>query len=138
MRSWGVNSREDLSEWIHNQGYPRPRWGAHFSGRVQERIMNMVVARDVRGVGLESVFVQLIMSSCPEGLPHDDVAPRPFAAGRDVAVAGVVEWEILDEVSLQEVFQKRFSVLQSCPVQMKGRFRQAVRVALEALETTLK
>ena len=135
MRSWGVNSREDLSEWIHNQGYPRPRWGAHFSGRVQERIMNMAIARDVRGVGLESVFVQLIMSSCPEGLSHDDVAPRVVAAGRDAAVASVVEWEVLDEVSLQQVFQKRFSVLQSCPVQVKGRFRQAVRVALEALET---
>ena len=77
MRSWRVNSREDLSEWIHNQGYPRPRWGAHVSGRVQERIMNMVIARDVGGVGLESVFVQLTMSSCPEGLSHDDVCtPR--------------------------------------------------------------
>ena len=85
MRSWGVNSREDLSEWKHNQGYPRPWWGAHFRGRVQERIMNMVIARDVRGVGLESVFVQLIMSSCPE--VHDDVAPRVVAAGRDAAVA---------------------------------------------------
>ena len=52
-----------------------------------------------------------------------------------MAVASVVEWEILDDVSLQQVFQKRFSVLQSCPVQVKRRFRQAVRVALEALET---
>ena len=98
--------------------------------------MNMVVARDVRGIGLESVFVQVVMSNCPEGPPHDvDVAPRPVAAGRDVPLAGVAEWEILDEVSLQQVFQKRFSVLQSCPVQMKGRNRQAARVAIEALET---
>ena len=33
MRSWCIQSREDLSEWIHNQGFPRPRWGAHFSGK---------------------------------------------------------------------------------------------------------
>ena len=36
MRSWGIESREGLSEWIHHQGFPRPRWGAHFSGHVQE------------------------------------------------------------------------------------------------------
>ena len=50
-------------------------------------------------------------------------------------LAGVLSGRFLDEVSLQQLFQKRFSVLQSFPVQMKGRFRQAVRVALEALET---
>ena len=41
MRSWGITSREDLSEWIHNPGFQQPRWGALFSGRAQERIINM-------------------------------------------------------------------------------------------------
>ena len=26
MREWGIHSREDLSEWIHRQGFPQPRW----------------------------------------------------------------------------------------------------------------
>ena len=30
------HSKEDLSEWIHNQGFSRSRWGAHFNGRAQE------------------------------------------------------------------------------------------------------
>ena len=49
MRSWGVSSREDFAEWMHRQGFVRPRWGAHFSGRIQERILNAVVVRDARG-----------------------------------------------------------------------------------------
>ena len=32
MLSWGIATREDLSEWIHNQGFVQPRWGAHFCG----------------------------------------------------------------------------------------------------------
>ena len=37
MSSWGIQSREDLSEWIHNQGFVQPRWGAHFCARAQEQ-----------------------------------------------------------------------------------------------------
>ena len=77
----------------------QPRESTSSVGCPFSAIMNMAIARDVRGVSLESVFVQLIMSSCPEGLSHDDVAPRVLAAGRDAAVASVIEWEVLDEVS---------------------------------------
>ena len=42
-----------LAEWIHNQGFRRPRCGAHFSGKAQERILNGLVAMDARGAGLE-------------------------------------------------------------------------------------
>ena len=40
-------------------------------------------------------------------------------------------WETLDRIDLQDVYQSRFHVLQSCPHIVRGRFRQAVR-ALEA------
>ena len=30
VSSWGIETREDLSEWIHNQGFVQARWGAHF------------------------------------------------------------------------------------------------------------
>ena len=42
-------------------------------------------------------------------------------------------WEAVDDVNLEEVFNRRFLVLQSCPFQVRGRFRQATRVALETL-----
>ena len=71
MRSWGIESREGLSEWIHQQGFPRPRWGGHFSGRVQERILNLVIARDVRGTALESLYVHIVMHRLPD-IPHGE------------------------------------------------------------------
>ena len=37
MQVLGIRSREGLAEWVHTQGFHRPRWGAHFSGRAQER-----------------------------------------------------------------------------------------------------
>ena len=42
-------------------------------------------------------------------------------------------WEFLDEVNLQDICLRKFKVLQSCPVQLKGRCRQACCVALEAI-----
>ena len=129
MHSWNITSRECLSEWIHNQGFPRPRWGAHFSGRAQERILNFVIARDVRGAVLESLFVHIAMSWCREAeFPVAQSVPQCEAPQS----SAVSEWEVLDRIDLEEVFHTRFAVLQGWPAQFRGRFRQAVRVALEA------
>ena len=40
-------------------------------------------------------------------------------------------WEWLDSISLLEVYGRRVPVLQSCHHHIRGRFRQAVRQALE-------
>ena len=40
-------------------------------------------------------------------------------------------WEDLDDVCLRRVFECRFRVVQGCPAFLRGRFRHAVRVALE-------
>ena len=128
MQSWNITSREGLSEWIRKQGFPRPRWGAHFSGRVQERILNLAIARDIRGAVLESLYVHIALGwSQAAGSVAHCASP-----GCDARQSSVSEWEVLDRIDLEEVFQTRFSVLQGCPVQLKGRFRQSVRVALEA------
>ena len=47
--SWGIATREDLSEWIHNQGFVSRRWGAHFCARV-------------------SVCVQITLQACQRSL----------------------------------------------------------------------
>ena len=60
----GITSREPLAEWIHNQGFRRHRWGAHFSGRAQERILNGAVAMDARGAGLEVAHVNVVLDAC--------------------------------------------------------------------------
>ena len=42
MQSCGINSREHLAEWVHNEDHQRP----------QERMLDGAVATDARGGGL--------------------------------------------------------------------------------------
>ena len=128
MRNWGIESREGLSEWIHQQGFPRPPWGGHFSGRVQERILNLAIARVVRETAIESLYVHIVMHRLPTSLLGDQ--PRCNEPGDPLP--SCTPWEVLDNVNLEEDFQQRFRVLHLCPAHLKGRFRQAARVALEA------
>ena len=92
MRSWGTQSREDLSEWIHRQGFVQPRWGGHFSGRAQERILTTAALTDARVSALESTYVQVVLRACgqttPREAPHNGASSRPCASGRqDESVA---------------------------------------------------
>ena len=64
MRSIEIRSREQFEEWIHNQGFPMPRWLGYISARVQERILNIAVAHDARVSALESVFVSVTLGEC--------------------------------------------------------------------------
>ena len=88
MRSQGIDSREDLAEWIHVQGFPRPRWGAHFSGRVQERILNLTVSQDVRASAIEALYVHIVMQLCRSASQYAEQDPgRPVTQGTRGVVA---------------------------------------------------
>ena len=63
MRAWGIRCREGLSEWVHAQGFPQPRWRAHFSGRAQERLLNAAANLDARVTVLETAYVQVTLQS---------------------------------------------------------------------------
>ena len=109
--------------------FPQPRWGAHFSGRAQERLLNAAAAHDAHVTGLKSAYVRVILQACEHGIteavhqiPHRRPIERPSLPER--------YWEALDAINLEDVFQKRFGVLQSCPHQFKGRFRNASRMSL--------
>ena len=140
MRSWGVRSREDLAEWIHQQGFRRPRWGAHFSARAQERILNTTVARDARGAAIESVYIHMVLQACQSGgrrLEMGDPPTRPECTTR-AQDRVESQWTTLDDVCLQEVFKQRFAILQGCPAHLKARYRHALTTALEAVHTAVQ
>ena len=40
-------------------------------------------------------------------------------------------WAVMDDVNLQDLFQEKFSTLQSCPQSFRGRYRHACRQVLE-------
>ena len=49
LHSRGIRSHEDFAEWIHAQGFPMPRWGAHFSARAPSltpKLANGAALRD--------------------------------------------------------------------------------------------
>ena len=76
FQSMGILSREDLSE-----------QGSHFSGRVQERILNMVVATDARGSALESVYVQVALHACRSAVTQEVLScARPSESERHLSV----------------------------------------------------
>ena len=133
MRSWGISSREDLSEWIGREGFPQPRWGAHFSGRAQERILSRAANLDGRVAMLEGLYVLVTLHCCRRGLPpeqpgrstgfsHRCVDPTPFETS---------SWDDVDGMCFERVYDSRFRVLQSCPHHLRGRFRKACRQVLE-------
>ena len=129
MRAWGIRSREGLSEWVQAQGFPQPRWGAHFSGRAQECLLNAAANHDVRVSALETAYVQVTLQACEQGVRELDqnlLQRRTI----DAPALPAQSWEALDPINLAEVFQIRFPVLQSCPFQFRGRYRHAARTAL--------
>ena len=113
-----------------------PRWGAHFSARAQERLLNLAIADNASVSGLESLFVQMTLAEC-----RRQVAPvvpglvnNSFQRNRAEIPSAYPDrcWEVLDSINLEEAFQWRCSVLQNCPCHVRGRFRQVARHALEA------
>ena len=101
-RSWGVSSREDFAEWMHRQGFVRPRWRAHLSKNSE------------RQAALESFYVHLITQACSSEQTAAAPEVRPRATADSAPAVGETQWNCLDDIKLQEVFQMRFRVLQSC------------------------
>ena len=103
--SSGHQSREDLSEWIHNQGFVQPRWGAHFCARAQERILHGAVTRDVRCTAVESACVQITLQAC-QGL-HPESSNQVFAVDDGVCTqttpvipSSPTPWQMLDDIDV--------------------------------------
>ena len=83
MRRMGIPSREQFAERIHNQGFPMPRWRAHFRGRVQERILNIEIAQDAMVSALAAVCVVVTLAEC-EHRHAPVVPPTPRATAPDI------------------------------------------------------
>ena len=62
MRSWGVFSEAELSDWLGRNGFPATQPGHHIAARTQEHILTAVCRVDARVGLLESAFVKLTLS----------------------------------------------------------------------------
>ena len=81
--------------------------------------------------------MSVTLAECVETREPVETVPRPVAPHTSDSLSETC-WETLDRVNLKEVFESRFQVLQNCPHSVRGRFRQAVRTALEARSEAIR
>ena len=130
----GVLSREDLSEWIHRQGFVQPWWRGHFSGRAQEGILTTAVLTDARVWAFESAHVRVVVLHARGQAPPCEAPQSVASVHQSEPVPDSFPdscWAVMDDANLQDILQEKFSTLQSCPQSFRGRFRHASRQVLE-------
>ena len=66
LRSWRVTDRDDLSNWLGSQGFPRSTPGSHISARAQDFIFGEASVVDARCLLLEAVFVLVTLNVARE------------------------------------------------------------------------
>ena len=99
-------------------------------------MLNLATLADANVALLESLFVHVAVHSCVTSCGTvPDARARVGRPRREEEP--IHSWEVLDDVSLADVFQQRHVVLQSCPFHLRGRFRHIARMALEARSDAL-
>ena len=93
MLSWGIATREDLSEWIHNQGFVQPRWSAHFCARAQERMTRLRSSRvSVRADHVAGMPARFAPGTIPQPVGKIQVHQKPFSS-KNVFITDQIERE---------------------------------------------
>ena len=126
MRSWGIVSREGLTQWLQREGFQAVQPGNHIGARAQEVLLGRACSEDARVALLESVYVPLVLHTGRETRVEPALAATE-APLRDSVLGG---WAQLDEVDLQEELLNRVAMLKSCPHFLRGRMRECFAVAL--------
>ena len=120
LRSWTINSEEELSAWLGRSGFAATRPGNHIPNRAQEHIVTVGCQVDARVALLECVFVALTLDEGRQRPPPNNTnRSHQGTRTRDAGVPSEVpstSWEGMDEVNLEEVFLSRTPMLKSCPV----------------------
>ena len=99
-------------------------------------MLNLATLADANVALLESLFVHVAVHSCVTSCGTvPDARARVRRPRREEEP--IQSWEVLDDVSLADVFQQRHVVLQSCLFHLRGRFRHIARMALEARSDAL-
>ena len=125
-RSWGIVSREGLTQWLRREGFQAVQPGNHIGARPHEVLLGRACSEDARVALLESVYVALVLHTGRE-LRVEPALAAPEAPPRDSVLGG---WAQVDEVDLQEELLNRVPMLKSCPHFLQGRMRECFPVAL--------
>ena len=135
LRSWGIQSPEQLSQWLRSRGFPVVRPGHHISARAQEYLLHEGCTEDARVALLETVFVLITLhlgrtSGVPPPTRLNHTGSRGAVSRAISTTLPLSSWESLDEVNLEEWFLRRVPIMKKCPHFLRGRLRQCFAVAL--------
>ena len=104
LRSWGIQSPEQLSQWLRSRGFPVVRPGHHISARAQEYLLHEGCTEDARVALLETVFVLITLhlgrtSGVPPPTRMNHTGSRGAVSRAIPTTLPLSSWESLDEVS---------------------------------------
>ena len=126
MRTWGIENRCDLSDWLGRRGFPRTSAGNHISARVQEVILSEASAIDARVALVEAACVAITLCRGRAGAVRvPEVVPPVPRRTRQTEITAE-SWV----VDLSEVFLERIPMLKTCPRFLRGRLRFSFAIAL--------
>ena len=75
VRGWGIESPDDLSQWLRQHGFQATRPGNHISASGQEHILSLGCGMDARVALLEAVYVIITVEQRSAAGPHGQVCP---------------------------------------------------------------
>ena len=84
FRDWGVNTPDQLADWIGRHGHRRPRPGTYFNRDAQRSILEETCSHNANVSGLETVYVQIVLflSRQPQPAPPQQTQRPPPTQGR--------------------------------------------------------
>ena len=66
--------------------------------------------QDVRGAAFESIYVHLVMQACSSEHAAAPLEVGPRSTADSASAVGETQWNCLDNIQLEEIFQMRFRV----------------------------
>ena len=127
LRGWGAFSREDLTVWLREHGYPGAQPGNHITARAPEHLLHRASGVDARVSLLEAAFVTIVLRMGRQGRESGRVATGTMPSmpnNRTAERTGEVDWSQLDVFSLEELFLLQVPMLPSCPHFLRNRLRE--------------
>ena len=128
-----VHSREDLTVWLREHGYPGAQPGNHITARAQEHLFHRASGVDARVSLLEVAFVTIVLHMGRQGRESGRAAIGSVPSMPTNSTAeriGEVDWSQLDFFSLEELFLLQVPMLRSCPHFLRNRLRECFGFAL--------
>ena len=137
MRSWGISSQEDLSQWLRHQGFPATRPGTiyppeHRNTSSMQKLGEMPASHFSKAVYVLITVDRSRRSNVrvPPVVARLEVRRRRATGFEVPPTLPEGTWEQMDHVDLQETFLLRIPMLKSCPHFLRGRLRECFRITL--------